>query len=389
MSRVFCNAGTNASKLMSPNGTFHRRAIDTFFIQDNGCSDPCNQINNLRSIFRSQNELVLLPHSQALLWNFTIPGPKYAKAERMVTLLNKNLAINWWSLPFILVQGFITALFGRRDPREIRDLIYITLFMEHPISQRPYLFRTQEVIVRVFAGLNYLIACAVIIFCIPFFVISVISQEFQLWYEQPDSEKPYMVGQWSSWVYTALVVLAALIARYHDSAIRLLAKGCRHMASCFSRHKRQPEPSPEHGLEPKPTTAQHPTEKSWIDSSAVSVSAHSSENPTTTTTTTHILHTLFTTYRSSTHPLNQTGNGPIDELRNFIHWCRNPQETSRLVIRHPIRARDTRFIDAPPAVVDAAKGDPRARSQERNFFRGVSVEDGSHGGGGKGFDGQG
>ena len=53
---------------------------------------------------------------------------------------------------------------------------------------------------------------------------------------------------------------------------------------------------------------------------------------------------------------------------------------SRLVIRHPIRVRDTRYIDAPPAVVDAGKGDPRARSQERNFFRGVSVDEGGGGG---------
>ena len=44
---------------------------------------------------------------------------------------------------------------------------------------------------------------------------------------------------------------------------------------------------------------------------------------------------------------------------------------SRLVIRHPIRGRDTRYVDAPPAVVDAGKGDERARSQERGFFRGM------------------
>ena len=51
---------------------------------------------------------------------------------------------------------------------------------------------------------------------------------------------------------------------------------------------------------------------------------------------------------------------------------------SRLVIRHPIRVRDTRFIDAPPAIVDAGKGDARARSQERCFFRGAGAggEDG-------------
>ena len=378
MSKVMCSPGTNASMLMSPNGTFHRRAIDNNFIQDNGCIDPCNQITTLPAIFRNQNELVLLPHSQALLWNFTIPGPKYAMAEHLMTIENDNFGINLWSLPFILVQGFITALFGRRDPREIRDLLYITLYIKHPISQKPYLKRTQEIIIRTFAGLNYLIACAVVIFCIPFFLITVVSQEFSLWDEQPDSEKPYMVGQWSSWVYTALVVLAALIARYHDSAIHSIAKGCRYayhgIKYCFtsSKQPKEPdlEPELEHGTSSPPPTRHFP-EKSWISTSATSTSPTPSPPPPRSPLTVRLLTFLLSVWKSTFHPINQSGKGPIDELRNFYRWCRNPAEVSRLVIRHPIRVRDTRYVDAPPAIVDAGKGDPRARSQERNFFRGV------------------
>ena len=169
LSKVICKAGTNGSMFMSPNGTFHRRAIDSAFIQDNGCTDPCNLVN-IPSIFRSQNELQLLSHSQALLWNFTIPGPKYMDQEKMMTVENNLFSINYWSLPFIVLQGFITAFFGRRDPREIRDLIYITLFMERPISNKRWLRSTHDVLVRVFAGLNYLIACVVVIICAPLFV---------------------------------------------------------------------------------------------------------------------------------------------------------------------------------------------------------------------------
>lgn len=390
MSKVVCSPGTNASMLMSPNGTFHRRAIDNNFIQDNSCTDPCNQISTLPSLFRHQNDLVLLPHSQALLWNFTIPGPKYAMAEHLMTIENNNFNFNLWSLPFIIVQGFITALFGRRDPREIRDLIYITLYIKHPISRKPYLKRTQEIIIRTFAGLNYLIACAVVIFCIPFVIISVVSQEFQLWDEQPDSEKPYMVGQWSSWVYTALVVLAALIARYHDPTVHAVAKGCRYAAhgirSCFTSYKqhKEPEPSLEHD---NATTSRPPyrnqdlPEKSYISTSTTDKTSPShntipSPPPTPhTTLTAHLLHFIHSIYKTSCHPINQSGKGPIDELRNFFRWCRNPAEVSRLVIRHPVRVRDERYIDVPDGVV--VDGDGRARREEKGFFRGASVEKGS------------
>ncbi|KAK4693597.1 hypothetical protein P7C71_g3835, partial [Lecanoromycetidae sp. Uapishka_2] len=89
---------------------------------------------------------------------------------------------------------------------------------------------------------------------------------------------------------------------------------------------------------------------------------------------TNILDTIKATYRAGCDPLNQTGNGPFDEMRNFYRWCKNPQEVSRLVIRHPIRVSDTKFIDAPPAVVDANKDDPRAQDHRNSFFRGASVE---------------
>ena len=127
MSKVMCsNPLTNGSMLMSPNGTFHRRAIDSQFIQDNGCTDPCNQIN-IPSIFRQQGDLILMNHQQALLWNGTLPGGGYQFAEKVLTYEDKLFDLDFNLLPFILIQGIIAALFGRRDPREIRDLLYIKL----------------------------------------------------------------------------------------------------------------------------------------------------------------------------------------------------------------------------------------------------------------------
>jgi hypothetical protein len=303
---------------------------------------------------------------------------------RILNLASWNLTLNFLTLPLIVLQGFITALFGRRDPREIRDLIYITLYIKHKSSKR-YIVRTQEVLVRMFAGLNYLIACAVVIFCVPYFIINVIGQEFQLWDLQPDSEKPYVIGQWSPWASAVLVVLAALIAKYHDDVVNLLVKGCRRaghgVKSYFSRTHKQRESEAEHGF----AVMNH--EKSSLYSTSNTEPEcrtppvkelpfpPSSPLPNTrNTATNHILNALTHLYKSISDPLNQTGKGPIDELRNFYRWCKNPQAVSRSVIRHPIRHRDTAYIDAPPAVIDASKDDPRAQDQRNSFFRGASVE---------------
>ena len=53
---------------------------------------------------------------------------------------------------------------------------------------------------------------------------------------------------------------------------------------------------------------------------------------------------------------------------------------SRLVIRHPIRGRDERFVDD-GGVVDAGKVGGKGDEGKGGFFRGVDVEDKRKGGG--------
>ena len=155
MSKVMCAPGTNASMLRSSEGGYQPRAIDTQFIQANGCSDPCNQVN-VPSIFRQQNDLVLLSHQKAILWNESGGDSKYDKIEKELGWAYKLFNLDYWTLPFVIVQGVVATLFGRRDPREIRDLIYIKLFMKRRLSNKPALFRSQDYLVRFLAALNYL-----------------------------------------------------------------------------------------------------------------------------------------------------------------------------------------------------------------------------------------
>lgn len=385
MSRVMCRPGTNASEFVNANGTFHRRAIDALFIQDNGCTDPCNLVN-IPSIFRNQNELVLLPHSEALMWNSTLSSPKYERAERLMTAENKAFSINYYSLPFILVQGFIVALFGRRDPREIRDAIYMNLFMKRHQSTRRSLLRIQEGLVRSLAALNYLIACAVVIFCAPLFIISIVAQELQIWQQQPEAELPYQIGQWFVWAYAALIITAALIARYHEKVVRGIAVGCRAaghgVSSCFSRRGHPQDGEPAHGIaevtEKMSTDPANPFKSAAFIASIVALpSAHSPassvrDGQSKPTTKQRAIDTFNSFCKNCCHPLNQSGGGPVDEMQNFFRWCKYPQKVSRKVQRHPVRHRDTMYIDAPPAIVDALKGAPGARENERSFWKGAS-----------------
>ena len=368
MSKVICRAGTNASMFLSPNGTFHRRAVDSPFVQDNGCTNPCDQIN-IPSIFRQQSDLVLLSHSQALLWNFTLPGIKYQAAEQLLTVENKLFNLDYYTLPFVVLQGLITALFGRRDPREIRDLIYINLYMERPLSSKPGLRVTQDILARVIAAFNYVIAVAVVIFCPVLFIISLVSSEMQFWSDTPDSEAPYAIGQWEPWAVVVQVLLAALIARYHDKMIGFVFTGCQ---SCWARLRNRTrkgwnQDDKEHGHALMNTVEKQsmgnkstqPIKSSYIDSDA----------PTVTSTTTpaqdsqsqkplpsghdrkslnlRVRAVIWSVYKCLAHPLNQNDKGLLDEARNFFRWCRDPCSVSRLVVRHPIRPRDARNHVAP------------------------------------------
>lgn len=359
MSKVMCRTGTNGSLLMSPNGTFHRRAIDSSFIQDNGCTNPCDQIN-IPSIFRQNNDLVLLPHNQALLWNVTLPGDKYQWQEELLTVENRIWSLTWYTLPFVVLQGLIAVMFGRRDPREIRDLIYINLYMEHQYQGTRALCVAQDWSVRLLAGLNYLIAGIVVIFCPPLFVISLVALEVEFWATQPDAEAWYSVGQWGPWAVAIQVVLAALIARYHDDMISwIFIFGRRIWAKL--RKPRTHLPNVDHELG-EPSTASHSNEvlpSRTSKTENIHATTLPIDQPATGSSLTAPLHHdkppkesfvhalrrgLYDVYKTCAHPLNQSDEGLIDEVVNFFRWCRDPQSVSRHVVRHPLRPRDMEIL---------------------------------------------
>ena len=382
MEKVLCRPGTNASVFTSQNGTTHRRAIDQQFIKDNGCTNPCDQID-IPSLFRQQSELQLLDHSQALLWNYTLPGAKYQRLEKLQTAENRLLTLSSWILPFVLLQGFITVCFGRRDPREIRDLIYINVFMERPLLKNSALLIAQDWIARTLAFLSYVIAAATVIVCPPLFVLSIAAQEYNSWNQVPDSESLSNVGQWEPWAVAAQAIIAALIAAYHDEVISTCAKPCRWtLDKCFKRH-RGVEITSEHkvasvaGSEPADPEAGlkkgHHTIRSSASASQRPFPSPLQETKVRRTFLQSIRHRIYMFYKLCAHPLNQNDQGIGDEILNFFHWCRDPQAVSRMVIRHPIRPRDVSVVEHQVGEQGQPTGDFRGRL-DSGFFRGASME---------------
>lgn len=341
LSKVRCAPGTNASMLLGADGNYYRRAIDIHFVQANDCTDLCSQVN-IPSIFRQQNDLVPLDHQKALLWTQTLPGSKYERTYKRLEAADKLFNLDYYTLPFILVQGFVSVLFGRRDPREIRDLIYIRLFLQWPSSTKPFLHRTHDILVRFLAALNYILAVAVILLCPPLFIITLISSEFQFW-QEPDAEAPYAVGQWEPWAITCQVLLAALIGRYHDRAVSFIGTFWRRIST--RRQDAAQAADDEHGTIPlSPATNANPL--------AGKPDVPANERPTisplqpfstkgkTKSLWGRLAEQFHHGYQMLAHPLNQSDRGLFDEIKNFWHWCRDPQAVSRLVIRHPIRPGD-------------------------------------------------
>ncbi|KAL6713930.1 hypothetical protein ACLMJK_008424 [Lecanora helva] len=234
-------------------------------------------------------------------------------------------------------------------------MVYIKLYMARRRFKKRWMRAIHEGVVRGAAGLKYLIACAMVLICVPFFVINLVVQELQLWGAEPDFESAYQVGQWSPWSYTVLVILAALIARYRDRIYGAIARVGLSLFGCQPGHR---DHEPEHGT--RLVTDQHHSNSPHQDPlpSPPSSLSYSDSNPIQPY---GFLQTLAQLYAACFQPFSQTGTAPVDEFRNFILWCKNPQEVSRLVVRHPNRHNEEEYIDARPAVVDAVNGDLRGR----------------------------
>jgi hypothetical protein len=74
----------------------------------------------------------------------------------------------------------------------------------------------------------YAWAISIILICPPLFIINLVASELSL-SQLIESEPPTAIGQWPPWASTVLVLLAALIGKYHDDAVNSLAGATRYI----------------------------------------------------------------------------------------------------------------------------------------------------------------
>ena len=380
MAKVVCRAGTNASMFTSSDGSLHRRAIDQTFVSENGCNNPCDQIN-IPSIFRQKSDLVLLNYKQALLWNGTLTAAKYNQVHKVIGAQNVFLEVKEYILLFVLLQGLITVCFGRRDPREIRDFIYIKLYMERPCSGKMAMLAMQDWSARVLGFLSYFVAVLMVIICAPLFIAVILEQEWGAAVEVPDAEQMHNIGQWQPWAIAGQILVVAFIWKYHDRFIAWMAISLRRIRdNCFGYQHHEEASSPEirHSFDKSTDLEVGGRSKTNVNLILLAPSpacsqTNSVDKPSKHTWLQALKNAFAFTYYSISTPLNQSNQGIGDEIKNFYRWCKDPQRVSRRVIRHPIRARDSQTVKE-RAGPDQEETETFTPGMESSFFRGASVK---------------
>ena len=96
------------------NPSWAELVLNQEFIIEKNCIDPCHSVDpGYDSIFRTSDDLQLLTKSQISRYFDVGLSKTELKQQRFIYgYLIHGLAL----LPYILAQGIVTVLFGRRDP---------------------------------------------------------------------------------------------------------------------------------------------------------------------------------------------------------------------------------------------------------------------------------
>lgn len=135
--------------------------------------------------------------------------------------------------PVVFIQWIYACWSGRRTPSEARDWICVKL-----CKRRSSFQQMRSMLAVSIALCVYAFACASFTICPFLFMFNIIFNEMNMVYLPPDAEPLTAVGQWSQCVITILLVLAAIINKYHSSWSRNANKSWKIvMKTLFIRRK--------------------------------------------------------------------------------------------------------------------------------------------------------
>ncbi|MCJ1436675.1 hypothetical protein MMC27_006056 [Xylographa pallens] len=211
--------------------------VDAEFVQANNCLDPCKgaqldpysdlPIPGGAAIFRNMDDSQVRTMAEInYLADVGITDSQSRNLHFVVFYVRWGLLV----LPYILVQGIYAAFFGRKAPREVRDMLYfyfkdrqIPYFTSAWAKQRSvsaYMRakRIQRWLSQYFCLTMYLWAIFVTILCAPLLVANVVASEIALDHIA-QSESAIHIGAWAPWAAAGLVIFAAGVARFQTAII--------------------------------------------------------------------------------------------------------------------------------------------------------------------------
>jgi hypothetical protein len=335
--------------------------IDTAYVYYNNCTNPCAEPGN-KALFRRLRSLMLLDRTQARRSfgnSYDYFGSTRTGTEKRQSRFAGGVHIALlFGFPYVLLQGLWAACFGRREPAEVRDLLFLAFTSPKILKHiKPSWHRFWRGLIKWYAWIVYLLAVLIVLVCAPLFIMCIVANEFILWLD-PSEEEPYFIGQWMPWAVVGLVLVAALIGSYHHSVVVIIRESWRfHTAKdnwnkSFAAHVPRPfdrHPSRRTRMTlPKRDTHQPTRTEVYTISATVFIALSK------------ILHffwdPVWNSVRSSTQRLH-------DEFAEAKDWFRDPARASEKTGRHPQHAKD----DKPPhkhlAVVDDNDGDDVHRTE--------------------------
>jgi hypothetical protein len=224
-SNLTFNSTPLVHKITLANGTaLQVPLIDADWAAAHGCLSPCQAILDC-AIFRTPDDYQLLTVDE--LSRVDIISGVTTETEQLASNF-ESFVLTWsqFTLPFVLLQGIWAAAFGRRSPSQIRDVLYILLRdLKIPRDCQPHV-RTDtsshwKMAAKWLALIVYAWSLFVTVFCIPILALTILAAEAYI-YGLPQSDSLIHVGSWAPWAGTVLVLLAALISKFHHRVVEAL-----------------------------------------------------------------------------------------------------------------------------------------------------------------------
>ena len=193
------------------------------FLEQNNCIEPCS--TNVDpyfgdTLFRTPQDLRSLTMREI---DRNIEGVGINTHDvNAIGLTHFYFKFALMALPYVIAQGLWAVLFGRKTPAQARHKFYAiitSIRIRRRAGTAPAAWQVN--FAALISLLAYLWALFILIICPPLFIFNLVAGEIFV-HPFPQSENEHHIGAWGPWASTALILIAAMIAKYHNIFVDLL-----------------------------------------------------------------------------------------------------------------------------------------------------------------------